>query len=245
MKINSKTIVISILVILFCGIFVSSSLGLWKTESTKTPQKISQGEFEGQYDPEDIRGSYSFQDIENAFGVKAEVTARAFNLDAENPGTIKAKDMESVYAYLDDDIEIGTGSIKMFVSMYTGLPYAQVEYLPSTAVELLKEEGKWSPEMDQTLAAYIIDVGHEVSAVEASEEDGQNDSASSDDHDEGMEVEGKTTFADVIEWGLEKEDIEDVVGFEIENININIRDACEANGVSFSEAKGWINDMLE
>lgn len=245
MKINNKTIVISILVILFCGIFVSSSLGLWKTESTKIPQKISQGEFEGQYDPEDIRGSYSFQDIENAFGVKSEVTARAFNLDAENPGAVKAKDMESVYGYLDGDMEIGTGSIKLFVSMYTGLPYSEIEFLPSSAVDVLKEEGKWSGEMEQSMADYIIDVGEERSTIESSVDTGENDSGSSDDHDEVMEVKGMTTFADVIEWGLEKEEIEDSLGFEIENINMNIRDACESEGANFSEVKSKLNDMLE
>lgn len=244
MKINNKTIVVSIVFVLFCGIFISDSLGLWKTESTKIPQKISQGEFAGEYNPEDIRGSYSFQDIENAFGVKSEIIARAFNLDADNPGGIKAKDLETVYDYFEGDMEIGTDSIKFFVSLYTGLPYSEVEYIPSTAVEVMKEERKWSEELEKLTFDHIVDVGDELSALEPSTETEGNEGDLTD-HEETMEVKGKTTFADVIGWGVEKERIEEILGYEIGNVNLNIRDACEDNGVSFGEAKSRLNESLE
>lgn len=251
MKINDKTIVISIAVILFCGIFISNSLGLWKTESTKIPVKINDGEFAGEYNPEDIRGSYSFLDIENVFGVEAEVLAGAFNLVADDPKTIKAKDLESVYDYFEGDMEIGTGSIKLFVSLYTGLPYSGMEFLPSTAVEVLKEEGKWTDELDLLTMDYIIDVGNEPSDVETSgvEQSADIGDEGNDlgqgDHDEIIAVKGKTTFADLIDWGIEKGNVEDVLGFEIENENMLIRDACEDNGLNFSEVKGRLNDLLE
>lgn len=244
MKISNKTIVVSIVVVLFCGIFIFDSLGLWKTESTKIPQKISQGEFAGEYNPEDIRGSYSFKDIENAFGVKSETIARAFNLDAVNPGGIKAKDLETVYDYFEGDMEIGTGSIKLFISLYTGLPYSEVDYLPTTAVEVLKEEGKWSDDLENLISNYIVDVGDELSVLESSTQTEGNE-GNSTDHEETMEVKGKTTFADIIGWGVEKERIEEILGFEIGNVNMNIRDACEDNGVSFGEAKSRLNELLE
>ncbi len=246
MKINNKTIVISIVVILFCGIFISDSLGLWKTESSKIPVKINEGEFEGEYNPEDIRGSYSFRDIENTFGVEPEVLARAFNLDGENPGDIKAKDLETVYDYFEGDMEIGTGSIKLFVSLYTGLPYSGMEYLPSTAVEVLKEEGKWSDDLEALTKNYIIDVGDNPSDIETSTDTGDNEDSSTDaDHDEIIAVMGKTTFGNLISWGVEKEKIEEILGFEIENENMLIRDACETNGLNFSEVKCIINELLE
>lgn len=246
MKINNKTIVISIVVILFCGIFISDSLGLWKTESSKIPVKINDGEFAGEYNPEDIRGSYSFQDIENAFGVRTEVLARAFNLDSDNPGDIKAKDLETVYDYFEGDMEIGTGSIKLFVSLYTGLPYSEMEYLPCMAVEVLKEEGKWSDDLEALTLDYIIDVGDESSDIESSTDTGDNEDSSTEaDYEDIMEVKGKTTFADVIDWGVEKEKIEEILGFGIKNENILIRDECEANGLNFSEIKSLINELLE
>lgn len=246
MKINNKIIVISILVILFCGIFISDSLGLWKTESSKIPVKIDEGEFMGEYNPADIRGSYSFLDIENAFGVEAEVLARAFNLVSDDPGDIKAKDLEMVYDYFEGDMEIGTGSIKLFVSMYTGLPYSEMEFIPSTAVEVLKEEGKWSDDLEALTKDYIIDVGDNPSDIETSTDTGDNEDSSTDvDHDEIIAVKGKTTFGDLISWGVEKEMIEDILGFEIENENMLIRDECEANGLSFSEVKSSLNELLE
>lgn len=138
MKINSKTLLTSFVLILVVGIAGAKLTGLWITESTKEPVKFSEGEFEGQYDPEDIRGSYTFCDIEDAFGIKAELIAEAFNIETDDPCSVKAKDLETVYGYLDEDTEIGTGAIKMFVAFYTGLPYGDIEYLPSTAVDVLK-----------------------------------------------------------------------------------------------------------
>ncbi len=39
--------------------------------------------------------------------------------------------------------------------------------------------------------------------------------------------------------------IEDIIGFEIKNENMLIRDECEANGLNFSEIKSLINELLE
>ena len=44
-------------------------MGSWQTESNKQPKKFETGEFEGMPNPEDIRGSYYFSDIENAFNI--------------------------------------------------------------------------------------------------------------------------------------------------------------------------------
>ena len=130
--------------------------------------------------------------------------------------------------------------------MYTRLPYSGMEYLPSTAVEVLKEEGKWSDELEALTMDYIIDVGNKLSEIETLTDNEVNeDSVIDTEHDEIIEVKGKTTFADVIDWGVEKEMIEDIIGFEIKNENMLIRDECEANGLNFSEIKSLINELLE
>lgn len=243
MKINSKKLLISFVLILVAGIAGAKLTGLWITESTKEPVKFTEGEFVGQYDPEDIRGSYTFCDIENAFGVKAELIAEAFNIKTDDPCTVKAKDLELVYGYLDEDTEIGTGAIKLFVAFYTGLPHGDIEYLPSTAVEVLKREGKWTTEMESLLEGHIIEVDSvEAVLIEGTEEHTEE---VSDSEEETMEVKGSTTFADVISWGIEKERIEEIVGFEIDNVNLSIRDACEEKGVLFSEVKTILNEEIE
>lgn len=87
-----------------------------------------------------------------------------------------------------------------------------------------------------------MDSGESV-AIEGTEE--HSEETSDSDDEVVMEVKGNTTFADVISWGVEKERIEEVVGFEIENVNLSIRDACEENNVLFSEVKSIINELLE
>ena len=226
------------------GIFTAKLTGVWITESTKEPVKLTEGEFEGEYDPEDIRGSYSFCDIENAFGVKADLIAEAFNIETDNPCNVKAKDLETVFGYLDEDTEIGTGAIKLFVAFYTGLPHGEIEYFPSTAVDVLKREGKWTDEMESLLEGRIIDV-KSGQAVAIEGVDDHSDETTESDLETVEEVKGNTTFADVISWGIDKERIEDIVGFKIDNVNLPIRDACEQNGVLFSEVKTIINEEIQ
>ena len=48
---------IVVLVVLFGGIALATSLGLWNTENTRTPARLEKGVAAGAYNPEDIRGS--------------------------------------------------------------------------------------------------------------------------------------------------------------------------------------------
>jgi len=80
MKIRSLPLAIIVLVVFFGGIALSATFNLWKTESTKTPAKIQKGEFSGENDPSDIRGSYSFADIEKTFNIPVAVLAKAFGV---------------------------------------------------------------------------------------------------------------------------------------------------------------------
>ncbi|WP_066497487.1 hypothetical protein [Abyssisolibacter fermentans] len=239
MKIKNSVLIGAIVIILFGGIYFSDFMGWWQTESSKQPVKFKTGEFEGMPNPEDIRGSYSFKDIENAFGVEAKIIAKAFNIQTDQPSDMKAKDLEEIYSNLGQDIEIETGSVKLFVSLYTGLPYEGDDYISLQAVELLKEEGKWTEELQRSLADRIIDL---PSATQENTVVSQEDE---EEHEEEQVVKGKTTVKDAIEWGLTIEEIEEVVGGTIENVNLLIRDICIENGVSFSEAKTKLNDMLE
>ncbi|WP_461207801.1 hypothetical protein [Clostridium sp. DL1XJH146] len=246
MKIKSNVLVVAIVVILFGGILITSVLGLWQTESNKQPRKLSQGVFAGMSDPEDIRGSYSFLDIENAFGVDAEIISEAFNIKRDNPEAVKAKDLESIYTGLEDDKEIGTGSIRYFISLYTGLPYAEMEYLPNTAVEVLKKAGKWSDQLEGKTAPFIIDVSNiEIGTVEQGDyEENSQEEYENEEHNEIGVVKGKTTVAEAISWGISKEKVEEILGVNIENENMTIRDICDQNGLKFGEIKISISESL-
>ncbi|NCP86444.1 MAG: hypothetical protein CO094_02340 [Anaerolineae bacterium CG_4_9_14_3_um_filter_57_17] len=132
MILKSKMLAVVLVTFLFGGILISSAFGWWQTESTKQPATFSEGEFAGQANPADIRGSYTFGDISAAFAVSNA-----------NPAAYPVKNLETIYA--DSPQEIGTGSVRLFVAFYTGLPFdlttAETTYLPESAAQMLRELG--------------------------------------------------------------------------------------------------------
>lgn len=229
---------------------VENTVEIALTESTKEPSKFTSGDFEGKPNPEDIRGSYSFSDIENAFGVEASLIAAAFGIQTEDPGSVKAKDIEEIYDGVGEEIEIGTGSVKKFVSLFTGLPYEGDDFLPQTAVEILKAEGKWDKKMEEALNGYFLEgdliIGEIVLDMNEKEETSLDlGNESSIEHTEEIGIKGKSTVADAVSYGIPLEDIEAVLGFQVQNENMLIRDLCEQNGLSFGTIKEQLNDMIQ
>ncbi|MHB1314651.1 MAG: hypothetical protein ACYCX2_04105 [Christensenellales bacterium] len=146
MRLKPQTALIISAAILVIGIVLTSVLGLWTTESTKIPKKIAEGDSLGQYDPADIRGSYTFADISKSFSVPVEDLAAAFQVEQSQANGFQCKGLESKFA--DAPNEIGTGSVRLFVALYANLPYEPTEdtYLPDTAAEVLKAKSNLSPE---------------------------------------------------------------------------------------------------
>jgi hypothetical protein len=233
MKLTSKPLAAIIVTILFGGIIISSLMGWWKTETTKEPVKFTEGEFEGEYNPADIRGSYTFGDIERSFNVPADQLARAFGLPLDtDAATFAVKDLETIYA--DLEFEIGTDSVRVFVAMYTGLPYESTEgtYLPDQAVKILKMHATLTDEQIAYLDAHtaiLPDVTlpseEPVPAEEHTEEETDRI------------IKGKTTFADVLDWGLPQETIEQILGGAMPSLLLKIKDYCLEQGLDFETIK--------
>ena len=126
---------------IFAGIFIAKSVDYYETTSSKEPVKFKTGELAGLPNPADIRGSYTWQDIENAFGVPATEAAAAFSSPdlALDPAT-RVSMLEEIYAgKLPEGLEIGTGAVRIFVSLYTDLPmeFEEGSVLPDAALALL------------------------------------------------------------------------------------------------------------
>jgi len=240
MKIKSMIVAFLSVAFIFGGIFIAETFGIWQTESTKQPSKFTEGAYKGMPIPDDIRGSYSFKDIEDAFDIDAVILAKAFNITSDDPSSIKAKDIEEVYGELDGNIEIGTGAVKKFVSLYTGLPYESDEYLPMTVVDVLKNNDKWNQEMSASIKDYLIDVEFRSELVVNDLEE-----ISEEEHIEEIGIKGKTTVADAISYGISLEEVEAILGVEVSNENMLIRDICEQNGLSFSTIKQQLNDKID
>ena len=81
-----------VLIVIFGGIAGSMTFNLWKTEGSGVPIKFKVGEFTGEYNPADIRGSYSFGYIGELWEIPLTELGTAFGLGAiENLADFKCK----------------------------------------------------------------------------------------------------------------------------------------------------------
>jgi hypothetical protein len=246
MKINSKIIAIAMVIMIFGGIFTADALGIWKPESQKIPAKFISGEFAGAYNPDDIRGSYSFGDIENAFDVSVETLADAFGINDTTTDIYRfqLKSLEEIYADLADDSEIGTGSVKYFVALYTGLPYAEEsDNITLRAVEILYEEGKIDNEQRVRLLDIAIDTSLYLSPVTDNDSDAEP-SETTEEHEVEKVINGNTIINDLFNYGISESQLIEVLGEVPASKNMKLRDFCTEKGLSFSEAKNRLTELM-
>lgn len=239
MKMSFRALAPVVLLSFVVGIGLTMVFNLWRTESSKEPARFLTGEFAGEYNPADIRGSYSFDDIEEAFGVPVDVLAQAFGAaDRDNPGAFQAKELEEIYAPLPDGGEVGTDSVRLFVALYALIPYTPEEttVLPAPALPFLKDKLAGADyELLRERSVRIADIpgSEEAAAEEHSEEP------------EETIIKGNTTFDELIGWGLTKEEIEGILGMEMGPRTSTIRDFLTGKELEFSEYKVQLQELLD
>jgi hypothetical protein len=249
MTLTSKPLALIVLFVMFGGIGISSALGWWETESTKEPARFTEGEFAGEANPADIRGSYTFGDIANSFDVTPEILAQAFQVSTDDPASFAIKELEELY--LDSGYEVGTNSVRLFVAYYLGLPFdttSQEIYLPKPAANLLTNRATLAPEQLTYIREHTVDVQPASSAYveadpaqsegSASEtESTQSASETTGSTEEDYLIKGKTIFGDLVRWGVPKETIEQIIGMPMPDPAIKIKDFAAANGLDFETIK--------
>jgi len=248
MKLNSKVIAVVLVSIILGGIGISKALGVWYTESTKIPAKYTSGEFAGQYNPEDIRGSFVFQDITDSFDIPAEVLAKAFGVNAANPESYPVKDLGTLYADLEaKGITIETASVRHFVALYKGLPYTVSEetYFPSSAVEILKEKGNISPEQLEYLEKHAVEVDSSTDIIPTPSSTLGKENTEENSENTDRLIKGKTTFKEVLDWGVPRVEIEAILGEEIPSTSLAIRDYCTQKEIEFSVVKTALQEKVD
>ncbi len=269
LKVKKGAMGFILMVAVLGGIGASAAMNLWNTTSSKVPTTIQTGSFEGQYDPSDIRGSYTFKDVESSFGVPVAILAEAFAVtDSQNPEGFQLKSLESMYESLAaDGIEIGTGSVRLFVGLYTGLPIElDGSYLPKQAADTLLAKGGLSQEQLEYINAHSVDIsssqvdGTDMTAA-APETVAESESAAAAEVQSTAEalpqdqikveaseektVKGKTTFAELMDWGISKDKIEEIIRGEIPAPGMTVKDYCSQNGIEFSSIKDTMNGLLQ
>ena len=248
MKMNSRIMTIVVLVVLFGGIALAMSLGLWNTENTRTPARLEKGDAAGEYNPEDIRGSYTFADVSKLFEIPADELRIAFCLPEDVDMTVfRTGDLESLYGeQLGEDQEIGNGSMQLFVAIYKDLPYSLTEpdYLPEAAVEILKARGN----LDDETLAYLDKYSLQVTTPENAEAVELEQAKAEEEHvTEGSvaSVNGNTTFWQVLDAGVSEERIAEILGMEMPNSALTVKDFCMENGLQFSAVKTALQAEME
>lgn len=226
---------------LFAGIGIAKLTGYWKTESGKVPVTITEGEFAGQSDPGDIRGSYSFADIQASFGVPPEMMAAAFGLTGPDPSVMLAKSLEEAWADLPGDIEVGTDSIRLFTSLWSGIPYQPEEttVLPSAAVDILLTYGHIDNAKAAELKRRAVTLPGEVGG------EAPPAPASTDHEVPDKMVRGLTTFGDLKGWGVTEEIWMDRFGIAMGSRSTGIKEWVDENSLSMSEVKAAAQEMVD
>lgn len=231
MTLTSKLLAVIVLVTIFGGIFFSSAMGWWATESTKEPAAFTEGEFAGQANPADIRGSYTFGDIANSFEVTPDILAQAFGVTSDDPAAFAVKELEALY--LDSGYEIGTASVRLFVACYEGLPFdttGQEIFLPRAASDILLAKGNLTSEQIAYLETHTADVS---APAEGTAPVTDEETASS----EAYTIKGKTTFGELLSWGVERAVIEQIIGGPLPDPAMTVKNYATSNGLDFETIK--------
>jgi hypothetical protein len=243
MTLRSKHIAPIVLAVFILGIGGTMFFGVWQTTSSKVPATYTEGEFAGEYNPADIRGSYSFGDIEEVFAVPVAALAKAFAVeDTDDPADFLCKSLEDLYGATENG-EVGTDSVRWFVALYTGLPYTPEAdtLLPSPSISVLRErltEGQL-----ETVRARTVD----LSTLTASASEDAQAAEQTDTHTETEvgEVKGNTTFGELLSWGVSKETIEEILGLPIGKSGVAVRDYCIENNIEFSTVKDALQEAAD
>lgn len=238
MTLSSKSLSILLLVFVFGGIAFSSVMGWWATESTRVPVTFTDGEFAGQANPADIRGSYTFADIAKSFAVTPDVLAQAFGIQEAEPAAFAVKDLETAYA--DSGYEIGTASIRLFVAFYTGLPYdttGQEIYMPQSATDLLLAKGNLALERMAYLKQFTVPAGGSAPVEQLLADSTVVPAETLILTSEDYTVKGKTTFGELIARGVPQDTIEELIGAPMPDPALTVKDYASANGVNFETLK--------
>jgi len=258
--ITIKRPILALIIVLgiFGGILLSNALGYWKTESTKTPATIKTGTFAGMADPGDIRGSYTFLDIEKAFAIDATILCSSFST-----ATIivkpedKVNTLETLYAGKTGTKEIGTDSVRLFVALSKGIPYHPGEGtgLPPNAVRYLMQNKLLTAELatlyrvtelESSVPSQTPPVSSEQATTsQTNQSTGGTASQTTSEHTSlPKTVTGSTTFADVLSWGLTEKEIETIIGFPLPQKTAVIKDAVTSQGKSFGTIKTALQELI-
>ena len=168
--------------------------------------------------------------------MKPEILSQAFGITEDDPATFAVKELETIY--LDSGFEIGTTSVRLFVAYYSGLPFDTTDqeiYMPQSATDLLLAKGNLTPDQIVYLKKYTARSGQSLISEQPVMETTSTETSSGASGD--YTVKGKTTFGELITWGVPQAVIEDLIDAPMPDVAMTLKDYAAANGLDFEILK--------
>lgn len=260
-------VAIAVFVVMFGGIYLTIGTGHWATTREAEPIKLETGE----YDPADIRGSYTFAELEEFFAVPANLLFEAFMIPEElRKPTFQIKNMEGLFAPVIIDgteIEVGTDLIRVFTSLYTGIPYESSEttHLPSSAVAMLNQEKKLDAEQTAYWQTHVFELfpagetpaepveeehaltpAEEAAPAESPQAEETAPPSSEEKAETSIEIKGSTTIGGLLDAGMTQERFKEITGVEMpDDTAMRLKDFADANGLDMETLKDQIIEALQ
>jgi hypothetical protein len=152
----------------------------------------------------------------------------------EQADSFTVKELENTY--VESGVEVGTASVRLFVAFYTGLPIDLTDeesFLPESAVVILR-----SKNLTAKQAAYLDTHTLENTTAENADSATLTAEMTESGADVDYLVKGKTTFADLLNWGVPRNAIEQVLGMPLpEDTQNTIKDFTASNDLDFETIK--------
>jgi hypothetical protein len=245
-------VAVAVIVVMFGGIYLTIGTGHWATTREKEPAKLESGE----YSPADIRGSYAYSELEQFFDVPTNVLFEAFLIpEGLREPTFLIKEMEDLFEPVVIDgteIEVGTDLLRVFTSLYSGIPYESDEttHLPSSAVKMLIQEQKLDADQQAYWQAHTFELvpvdGKPEGEVVAEEQEAEEQEVVAEEHDEEeVSIKGGTTIGELIDYGLTEEQFKEITGMEIPSDRaLGLRDFVTQNELDMETVKTALEELL-
>jgi hypothetical protein len=248
MRLHPITLAGLIFILTFGGISFASAMNWWQTESEKVPVKFTEGEASGQYNPADIRGSYTFGDVSQLFDIPLTDLQLAFHIPADSdPAAYQLKSLEEQNADMPE--EIGTGSVRLFVAFYKGLPFdimtAEDTYLFPEAVSVLEQQGKLTEVQLSYVKSHTTSSRSAPEAQITASPETPFQSEATEHIPEEYLVTGKTSFQNLLDWGVPQATIETILGEKLPATQVLVKDYASSKGITFSELKAKLQTEVD
>ncbi len=240
MTLTSKPLAVIVLIFMFGGVFFSDLAGLWLTKGGRVPRQIQQSQPEGLPEIVNLRGSNTFGDVEAYYNLPVSILTQAFKLSGDNLQDARLNSLEQAYA--DYEQEVGTESVKLFVAFYNGIPIDLTDdiYLPESAIAYLLEH-KLTGEQMAYLQTHSVPSLERVFALDIGAAEVEEEHAGNAD----TTIRGRTTFGELLQWGLSREQIEEVLGTKMPMVGgVLVKDYCSEQGLSYGQVKAELQALL-